>query len=585
MPNKKDDLDFGNLFSTFATTLEDNLGLDETLNIIDFIEQEVDLGITLTIQQTVVLKAFYNLELNDEEISILQYWKQKGKTTWDENERYQSLILESGRRSGKTSLSAVITAYEFYLLCKMPSPQRAYGIATSTPISILVLATTATQAKNTIFKTVTGVVQNTRYFQRLIQQRKIFVGKEEVSYPDKNLYVYSGNSQSGSQVGGTMKALIMDEVARFKDADGKNNALELWSNLGIATVTFGKDARRIAISSAWYEGDAIQILYEGSKSDPTRLGIQTASWDLNPIHAARDNPIVASEYATDPVGAALEFEGIRPAAVDAFLDQEEVKRAFTGKVCIRYTTKQEEVDGFLLEKIDIDHCEPRRSGTVAHIDPGITNDSYALGFGHSEFDDNNRQIVHIDGLLAWEPKHNTQVSITDVQKNILHIHKFRPIEKLTADHYNSVETIQRIRQYGISCEIQHYSNRLQLSMYDLVRVLLHENRLILPSNSPLTPKLLSELTKLQLIRGQKIDHPKEAGHSKDLADAVASICWTLAGRIRKDEVGKVFMKQVTYQAPSPDYKRKSTHPLYQQTNTSNMTPGNTVKFWKQRIGR
>ena len=435
--------------------------------------------------------------------------------------------------SGKSSLAAVIATYEFYVLCKMPSPQIKYGIATSTPISILVLATTATQAKKTIFKTVTGVVKNTRYFQKLESQGKLFIGKEEVAYDDKLLYIYSGNSQSGSQVGGTMKALVMDEVARFKDSDGVSNAHELWSNLGIATTTFGKDARRVAISSAWFEGDAIQTMYNDTKVDPTSLGIQTRSWDLNPIHAARDNPVVVSEYAKDPVAAAIEFEGIRPAAVDPFLSAEEIKRACTGKTCIHYKTYVENDNGYDLEKIKITSVGKRSSGTVLHVDPAITRDSYAMAFGHSEFQKGN-QIVVIDGLLAWEPKHNTEVSIIDVQDAILHIHRYRPLVKFSADHYNSAETIQRIRKYGIKCEVQNYSNSLQLSMYDLLRQLLHENRLILPNDSPLTSLLQRELSKVQLIRGMKIDHIP--GESKDLADAVASVCWHLASRIDRDKL-------------------------------------------------
>ena len=536
MSKKIKTIDHENLFDQFSSVIEENLSTGSSdLNIIEFVEQEVDLGIELTVQQITVLKCFYNLELTEEEESIVQYWTSLGKSTWSPDDTYQSLILESGRRSGKTSIAALITAYEYYQLCNLPSPQRHYKIATSTPISILVLATTATQAKKTIFKTVTGVVNNTKYFKKLLAQGKMFVGTEEIKYDDKLLYIYSGNSQSGSQVGGTMKALVMDEVARFKDSDGESNALELWSNLGIATVTFGKEARRVAISSAWFEDDAIAQMYETTKTDPTSLGLRTVSWDLNPIHASRDNPMIASEYAANADKAALEFEGIRPTVENAFLDIEEIKAAFTGKTCLTFTPYQEEENGYCLEKLTIDTCEFRKSGTVLHIDPAIVTDSYAMATGHSEFNKDGKQIVVISSLLSWEPKHNSQVSITDVQKAILHIHKYRPLSKITADHYNSAETIQRLRSFGINAEVQHYSNKLQVAMYDLVRMLLHEGRLVLPNNSPLSLKLRKELSQVQLIRGSKIDHPSQHG-SKDLSDAVASICYVLAERINRDRV-------------------------------------------------
>lgn len=538
MPKAQQALDFNNLLDAFVNSVEEKLtdGKSEVLNIIEFIEQEVNLGIELTLQQRTVLKAYYNLPLTAEEQSVLEFWNIKGTCTWNSKDTYQVLVLEAGRRSGKTTLSALITTYEFYKLCKLPSPQQFYGISKNTPISIIVLATTASQGKKTIFKAVIGTIRNTRYFQTLEQQGRLFVGKEEVNFDEKLLFIYSGNSQSGAQVGGTVKVLVMDEVSRFKDTDGDSNAIELWSNLGISTTTFGREARRIAISSAWYEGDAIEQLFDSTKTDPYALGIRAKSWDLNPIHAARDNPVIASEYIRDPIAAALEFEGVRPAAVDAFLNATEVKAAFKGRSCLSAKKYVEEEAGFKLVKVQLSDIDFYSGNTVGHIDPGVETDAYAAAFGHNEFDDLNRQIVVIDALLAWEPTHDTQVSMTDVYEAILTVNRRRPISKLTADHYNSMETIQRLRREGIMAEVLYFSNNTQLAMYDLVRMLLHEQRLILPYDSPWTPLALSELCKVQLIRKAKIDHPPQG--SKDLADAIAAVCWNLASRVMRDSVTK-----------------------------------------------
>lgn len=551
---------FDHLVSNLVLGVEERLSHHQSeidVDILTFINEEVDLGIELTLQQRTVLKAFYNMPLTDEEISVLEYWKLRNNCTWSADEKYQLLVLEAGRRSGKSTLASLIATYEFYTLCKIPSPQTYYKISTNTPISILVLATTASQGKKTIFKAVVGTVRNTRYFQRLEQQGRLFVGKEEISFEEKLLYVYSGNSQSGAQVGGTVKVLVMDEVARFKDSDGESNAIELWSNLGIATTTFGQDAKRVAISSAWFEGDAISQLYDGTVLDPHALGIRVRSWDMNPIHAARDNPVVASEYLRDPVQAALEFEGVRPAAVDAFLDQHEVKAAFRGKSKIHATRYVEEEAGFNLVKLRVNEVESFAGASVCHIDPAIGTDTYAAAFGHNEFDAQGRQVVVIDGFLAWEPSHEAQVSITDVQKSILLVHKRRPLSKLSADHYNSVETVQRLRQYGIQCDIQYFSNNTQVSMYDLLRQLLHEQRIILPTDSPWTPLALSELSKVQLIKGRKIDHPTNG--SKDIADCVAAVCWNLATRIVRDSIQrKIPIKEVAMNVntiPYPNFQQ------------------------------
>ncbi|EKQ70416.1 hypothetical protein OsccyDRAFT_0703 [Leptolyngbyaceae cyanobacterium JSC-12] len=547
--NRIEQLEFNNLLDNLVLGVEERLAkaVPDTLNILEFLEEEVDLGIELTLQQRTVLKAFYNLPLTEEETSVLEYWNARDTCTWHPDDIYQVLVLEAGRRSGKSSLASIITAYEFYKLCRLACPQEHYGISKNTPISIIVLATTASQGKKTIFKAVVGVIRNTRYFNQLEQQGRLFVGKEEISFEEKLLYIYSGNSQSGAQVGGTVKVLVMDEVARFKDLDGESNALELWSNLGISTTTFGREARRVAISSAWYEGDAIEKLFDASKTDPVALGIRAKSWDMNPIHAARDNPVVASEYIRDPVHAALEFEGIRPAAVDAFLNANEVKAAFKGRSVIKASRYEEEEAGFNLVKLRVEHIEPFNGSTVFHVDPAIGTDTYAAAFGHNEFDEAHRQIVVIDGFLCWEPNHKAQVSITNVQEAILAVNRRRPISKLSADHYNSVETVQRMRQHGIMCDIQYFSNNTQVAMYDLVRMLLHEQRLILPYDSIWTPLALSELCKVQLIKGRKIDHP--ASGSKDLSDCIAAVCWQLASRVTRDTVAKKgVIKHVNYQS-------------------------------------
>jgi hypothetical protein len=316
----------------------------------------------------------------------------------------------------------------------------------------------------------------------------------------------------------------MDEVARFKGEDGSDNALELWSNVGISGVTFGTDAKRIAISSAWYEKDAIEILYEKSKTEDSWLGFKLKTWDLNPM-ASRDNPIISAEYNLDPKKAALEFEGIRSGSDDSFLDQSEVRRSFRGKSVIKVSKDNGTVDDYLVRLTVLD-IEKFYGNSFMHLDPSIVNDTYGLAFGHGEVNPINGLTVYIDGLLGWEPVDGKQVSITNVQNVIRQIHSNRFIQKLTADHHNSAETLQRLRTIGIKTESTYFSNKVQLAMYEVLRSLIHEDRLVLPKDSPWSKKLQDELSRLVLIRNQKIDHLYK--QSKDLADAVAGVCWLVS---------------------------------------------------------
>jgi hypothetical protein len=524
---KSEQFNVKNLITDFSESLK-QLESQETgiiLSITDFIDQVINLGdeFVLTISQLLILKLVYGLELTEEDHKILDSWQQSQQTTWSNSKKSppQVLVLESGRRSGKTTLCSIIGVYEFYCMCLLENPQSFYGIAQSTPIEILILATTANQAKTSIFRQVSMLLKTAPFFNKLIDKGKIFVGKEEISYEDKGLYIKSGNSKSGSQVGGTIKCMIMDEVARFADSNGVSNALELWSNLGISCAPFKDKSLRIAISSAWEEEDAILKLYQSTINSIYSVGFRLASWDLN-NNISRDNPIVAYEYDKDPIQAALEFEGIRPTIQFAYLDSAAIDRALTGKSLISATP---EVKNNLIV-LNIFHCEAReQKDTYAHIDPAYKKDAYALAFGHPEYDEQNNLIVIIDGLLAWQPDYEHEVCMSDVGDKIREINKVRPIAKITADHYNSIETIQRLKQEGINSEVVYFSNTNQYIMYSTVRSLLNEGRIILPQDSLWTPLVVRELKRVQQINGKKIDHPK--GESKDLADAVAAVAHEL----------------------------------------------------------
>lgn len=532
MPKKTEFIEsLGSLITDFTREISE--AVDETggdaLTIEEFVLQELDLGIALTTQQMALLKAFYGLPLSDEEVSILESWAAEERTTWNEDclgKKQQMLVTEAGRRAGKSTIASIIGAYEFYCLSRLTSPHAHYGIASSTPIAILVIATTADQGKDTIFGALTGVIESCHYFRRLIDRGEVIMGKEGISFPRKRLHIKPGNSKSASQVGYTIKCLIMDEVARFRDDNGDSNALEIWSNVGIGSVTFAEHAVRVAISSAWYEGDAIQKLYEACGRMPGMLGFRLRSWDLNPVFAARNNPVVAAEYMTEPLKASLEFEGLRSSSQGGFFQSAMVDRAFRGRSSILAVPAKTTCRDSQLSTVDLTKIGGCRNLSM-HLDPAISGDSYAGALAHAEWKDNELYVV-VDGLLVWEPSSGQEVSITNVYETIMTLHRRVGLRKVTADHHGSAaETLQRLTQAGIPTKRVFFSAGLQLAMYEYLRRLLSEDRLILPSDSWWTPLLVRELKQIMLIRGKKIDHPQGRGGSKDVADCIATLAWDL----------------------------------------------------------
>jgi intein/homing endonuclease len=443
--------------------------------------------------------------------------------TVPEHEQY----VAQGFTNHNSSCAAFIICYEWYKLCHIPNPQKYYRVASNTPITILILATTADQAKGTIFAQVQGMMKVVKYFAPLISKKLIEIKAEEITYKSKLLSIKSGNSKSSSQVGYSIILLVMDEMARVEGTTGDGedeelNALSLWNNLGASGISFGPDAKRIALSSAWYEGDSIEELYKIAEVNPTYLGFRLRTWDLNP-RFDRDNPVIASDYIANPRKAALEYEGIRAGLITGFFEADEVLSSFRGESSIDVTPKEGEPSYLTINKID-----PYLGTSYGYLDPAVQRDSYTFAFGHKEIDKEGRAIVHIDGLLVWKPTPKHKVSIVHVQDLIKQVHNQRQLVQLGVDHHNSAETAERLTKEGIPVKVYPASNKMQVSQYSCTRELMHEGRLILPKDSRWRNLLQDEMTRVVMIKDTKINHPSNG--SKDLADAVCGLCWLLLNR-------------------------------------------------------
>ena len=532
-----DNFEFNDAFNELVFNIETEFADDiQYTDILDWYDNGgVDkdkLGIELTPQQRLILAVYYGLELTVEQQSILEYWKLNDRTTYDFDfgpNRRQNLVLESGRRSGKSLLGSLIINYEFELLCRMPSPQKYYGIASSTLISIICIATSAEQVTKTIYGQSRAMMFNVPFLKRLIDAGEIEVQEKQVKYPAKQLYIYSGNSKSETQVGGSPILMVMDEGALFEDKDGQSNALTLWDNLGAGGLIFKSDAKRVIISSAWRTNDALEVLYGNSKESQGWIGFRLRSWDVNPKFASRDNPVIEDAYIRDRAMAELLFEGIRSSSFNSYFDEDSVKACFDTMSDL-YAEEIPPGDDKLV-KLRIREVGDFNGKTIMHLDPAVVHDAYALAYGHTYMQDGQLHVV-IDGIMAWQPKDGRQVSILNVQSCIYNIHLRRPLYKVTADHKESSETLQRLKSTGISTDMITFTNSKQIAMYDVVRKLAMERRLHLPKNSPWTSLLKSELINLEVSQtkntGQaKVIHRPE--FSKDISDCVASVCYQLAG--------------------------------------------------------
>ena len=152
-------------------------------DIIEFVEAPWGLQMKLFPVQRVILKVHYGLELDDTKKFKISGWRRQEFREVTEKEYLEfihddgrcnvrevkpgherrEMILSIGRRSGKTTISACIAAYETYKLIKKGDPQGYYGLPASNNIQIISVATDKDQA-GLLYQEVSGHFRNCAFF-------------------------------------------------------------------------------------------------------------------------------------------------------------------------------------------------------------------------------------------------------------------------------------------------------------------------------------------------------------------------------------------------------------------------------------
>lgn len=569
-------------------------GMQRSKIDMDIIEFAKDiLGLELWPTQRAILKALYNLPLErgrwrdlypgrDEdyirekcwgydvdpddwwdEKAILEQWRAEGKTTWVEGRDYSEMVLECGMRGSKTSTTSIIVTYEYFKLLQHDDPASHFGLMPGSLIAMLVLATSEDQAQDTLFAAIKGRVENSPYFQGLINQKKLIVNTLDIYSPDKQLLLWAGHSRSAGLVGRTLMIFAMDEGNRFGvDGQGGASGIDMYSNVGKGTLTLRKHgAKKIVISSAWCEGDITDVLYQKAEDGAEHiLAFRLATWDINPQFALlkEEHPEIQAEYQTRGIEAARDYAGIRPGIEENFFNKATIKKAMVSECPLKYEPYEREVageDGTVRTYAAVNITVPEGFNipgalfSYGHCDPGLKRDSFGYASGHPFYDPETGLVkVKIDALVEWRPVDKGRgriypVDYENVDSELVRIAPQIKLKRLTFDHWNSAYMIQRLYAAGVSTEEfkSSFSQAVQREIYQVLREWINAERVILPKpeDSPAAAKLFKELTELRLMNGRRIDHPKTG--SKDMSDALACVVWKIAQderRFRYHEVGK-----------------------------------------------
>lgn len=428
----------------------------------------------------------------------MQAWIMKEFYTGNNGLGYKKLISACGMRSGKSALAAIMNAYELFLLVTMPNPSAHWGLLPNQRISISCVATSTTQAEDSVFSNTTEFVENSEFFTRWTDIRI----KEMTMYSKKkNVVMRVLSSWASSAVGRSNKAVVFDELANFEETAGKRGAWEVFSRLSKSTDTFKQDGKIIAISSLKHPNDIMMQLYKRGLKESNTLALKKPTWEMNPNFSKLD---LMEEYKYDLTSFWRDY-ACEPQLVGSNQFPEGV---------IFNMDRTNVFDIFQDYETPIDSIQ-----RVVSIDPAVTNDSFGIACGYLWGPTNK---IIIDGVAKFQKTEgDIYIRPSDVRNFVMHGFKILNFYALVFDTWMYPELIELVDQeLGYEVE-KHITDK---PTYDRWR----ERQELGSIDLTYDEYLDKELSNLLIINDKRVDHPRSG--SKDVADAVANVIWYLGNK-------------------------------------------------------
>lgn len=442
---------------------------------------------------------------------------------------YTILVLVCGMRSGKGVVGSVCAWYGAYELLSLADPQAFYGLAKGQEIQILTMATSERQAKNNVFKHILDRLNTGGIWFETIRAQAVVTGLE-IRLP-KNIVIRCGHSKATTQVGGTSYMVILDELARFKNTEGHDNADDVWDKMRATAATFKDAARVLVLTSPEWEGDkSMRLLDDAFEFDeddvpthPNMLGLQLSTWEAN-LNFTQDGLWKTQNGADNPRAFWRDFGARPPHSAEGYYPDPERwdRQADTDRPGHPYDDSGRLAEWFT-------PCCPSRR--FVHVDLGAKRDACGIAMAHRPVP-GCRWFATIEG----EPNPKAKKIVVDValqikpppareQKGEISFERVRQLIRdwsdrgfkikaglVSYDGWQSYDSKQILKREGF--KVREFSLDRDTLGHDTLQELVNSDQL---SFYPYAI-LQKEGKALDLIRGKKVDHPK--GGSKDVVDAV-----------------------------------------------------------------
>lgn len=562
----------------------------EVVDIITFVEASWGLNMPLYPVQRVILKTFYGLPLDDNPLGFpldvpvppdhpnyapehvdqdgyyrhrvaITDWRRENLKCLTEKQyltylhaqrrcnipevevgvERSEIVLSVGRRSGKSEMSAFISAYETYRLISKGNPQQYYGLPPGENIQVISFATDKEQASVSFGKS-SGYFSGCDFFRSYAANHtKTYITFQTPSdierfgsYADDDTakasikITFRSSVAKGARGSGNI-VVVLDEMAHFTD-NGQSSAEEVYKAVKASMAAFTKkdpkDKRRavgdpeskmVAISSPnGRQGVFYQIFQDGFSNREiakTRLCIQAPTWEVNPSVATS---VFVTEYVRDA-------------------------RAFFSEFGADFSTNTRE---WIEDRRDLLKCvdplhrprfrAPAKQPHFLGLDFALQGDGTALAIGHVEDDRVVTDVV--DLLIAGEGDYEDQdrLEFADVVDWIYDYTKRFYIVDGMFDQYSGALFEQLLMEKGIrQLKRVVHTAQLKSQMFSNFKDLMFDERIVLydwpiPTDQEHCPYIL-ELLDLQVTYKSKhlfeVEAPPVQGKHDDMSDALVRMSW------------------------------------------------------------
>ena len=456
------------------------------------------------------------------------------KEVFDGNTRFEEFVLMCGIGWGKDFAASIVLTYVLYQLQCLKDPANFYGLSTGSNIHLMLMSISETHARDVLFGELKARIDNSDWFRQNCQYNKKIA--TYLQFP-KNVVLIPGNSKDTTFVGYNIFCGIIDEGDDYTVTKTRDDAEEGYNSIKDRIVSrFQNKGMLGMIGSSKIVDGFMMRKYENVEGIKNRYCAWLPTWD-----SLIDTPKLSGKtFDFRGLVIPIEYEDRFKSNPENAMRDLACKPSLSKQPFITLVDRIEEMfdeSGLLFEQKD------DRLGSFSKFKEGIRGKIGVEYFGHADLAINRKNgdvlgfsLGHeegfqiIDGMVVPNIKIDIAVAITAPPGGEILFYDFKQlvfflqdrgfyIKKITSDSWNSIDFQQSMKSRGIESEVLSVDR--DTIPYDNLKKCIYESRVKCHKYE----HLKKELERLELVNGDKIDHPKT--YSKDVADAVCGVVYNI----------------------------------------------------------